>query len=225
MCFGLSAQLPTPETVLNNSIQFHDPNANWGKAPLTLNLKETRPKGPDRRTKIEIDLLAQKFALNQNRGENKIVRVVIENKCSHQLNGKENLTEAEVKEHRLDCARSKSMRDYYTYLWGLPMKLKDPGTILAPKVSLDTYQNINCYVLKVTYNPEVGKDVWYFYFNQKDYALVGYKFYHEESKNDGEYITLEGMETVNGIQLPKTRKWYTNKEKRFLGADILDAGH
>ena len=51
---------------------------------------------------------------------------------------------------------------------------------------------------------------------------MGYRFYHVEEKNDGEYITLEGEEKIKGIRFPKTRKWYYNKDDKFLGADILE---
>jgi hypothetical protein len=101
------------------------------------------------------------------------------------------------------------------------MKLKDPGTIIEEKVESTTFQGTPCYAMKVRYSPEVGQDIWYFYVDKETYALIGYRFYHEESKNDGEYITLEGEETVCQMKLPKTRKWYVNKDDKFLGADIL----
>jgi len=70
----------------------------------------------------------------------------------------------------------------------------------------------------------VGKDIWYFYFDKKTVALIGYRFYHDESKNDGEYITLDGEEIIQGIRIPKNRKWYYNKDDKFLGADFLISG-
>jgi hypothetical protein len=76
-------------------------------------------------------------------------------------------------------------------------------------------------VLKVSYDPETGSDTWYFYFNPETYALAAYQFYHDPAKNDGEYILLEGEAEVGGMRLPKRRSWYTNKERRFLGTDIL----
>jgi len=48
-----------------------------------------------------------------------------------------------------------------------------------------------------------------------------YQFFHEEGKNDGEYILLSGMEEINGIKMPKTREWYYNKDDKYLGTDIL----
>ena len=51
--------------------------------------------------------------------------------------------------------------------------------------------------------------------------MIGYRFYHDESKNDGEYITLEGEIEIEGIKMPKDRYWYMNVNDRFLGADLL----
>ena len=45
--------------------------------------------------------------------------------------------------------------------------------------------------------------------------------YHDESKNDGEYILLSGLEDINGIQMPKKRDWYYNSNDKFLGSDLL----
>ena len=77
--------------------------------------------------------------------------------------------------------------------------------------------------LKVTYDEAVGQDTWYFYLDRKTYALVGYRFYHDESKNDGEYILLEGEASGAGLKLPKTRKWYRHEDDGFLGTDIIES--
>ena len=101
------------------------------------------------------------------------------------------------------------------------MKLKDEGTIIQDKVEKKTFKGKQYLVLKATYKKEVAKDTWYFYFNPKTYAMEVYQFFHDVSKNDGEYILLTEEEIINGIKMPKTRAWYTNKEQKLLGTDIL----
>ncbi|MDB4303987.1 DUF6503 family protein, partial [Desulfosarcina sp.] len=76
-------------------------------------------------------------------------------------------------------------------------------------------------VLKATYDETVGSDIWYFYFDPETYAIEVYQFFHDESKNDGEYILLTEKETISNIKIPKNRAWYTNKEDKLLGTDIL----
>jgi len=81
-----------------------------------------------------------------------------------------------------------------------------------------------CLSIRVTYEEAVGEDIWHFYFDKNSYALIGYRFYHEEEKNDGEYITLDGETMVQGIKIPQNRHWYYNKDDKFLGADFLIKG-
>ncbi len=113
------------------------------------------------------------------------------------------------------------MKDYYTYLYGLPMKLNDPGTNLDPKTEKKTFKGKDYLVLKVTYDAEIGKDTWYFYFDPTTYAMEVYQFYQDESKNDGEYLILKGLESIEGIKMPQTRAWYMNKDDKYLGTDTL----
>lgn len=217
----LSAQDLTPQALLEHSINYHDPKGKWGKTPLTLQLRETRPGNPDRFTSIAINLKKGMFQLEQNRNDDQIGIYVNKDECSFSLNGSKDVSEEDRKRLRLQCDRAKSMRNYYTYLWGLPMKLQDEGTILQ-EVKRTTFMDQDAYSLKVTYDPEVGKDIWYFYFHPETYALIGYRFYHDEAANDGEYITLEGEAQVNDFRLPKKRNWYTHKEDKFLGADSVE---
>ena len=108
-----------------------------------------------------------------------------------------------------------------TYLYGLPMKLKDPGTILDPVVKRKKFKEKEYLVLKVTYEESVGKDTWYFYFNPLTFAMEVYQFFKDESKNDGEYILLNDEILVEGIKMPKNRSWYFNSNDKFLATDRL----
>ncbi len=101
------------------------------------------------------------------------------------------------------------------------MKLKDPGTIIFPKTERKSFKGKEYLVLKVTYKKDVGKDTWYFYFNPETYALEVYQFYHDETKNDGEYILLTDESEINGIKMPKNRAWYYNLDDKYLGTDML----
>jgi hypothetical protein len=56
------------------------------------------------------------------------------------------------------------MRNYYT-LYGLPMKLTDPETIIDPVVVKKEFMGKEYLVLK--YEEGIGKDSWYFYFDPK----------------------------------------------------------
>ncbi len=111
--------------------------------------------------------------------------------------------------------------NYYTYLYGLPMKLKDEGTNIDPKIEKKSFKGKEYLVLKVTYEETVGSDIWFFYFDPKTYAMEVYQFFKKDKPDSGEYILLTGMETINDIKMPKTRAWYYNKDDKYLGTDIL----
>lgn len=221
----VGAQNMTPAALIEKSIQYHDPNGNWGTGMLELNFEETRPNGATRYTDIKMDVASEYFTMTQKNGDIKVVRTITKGNCEHLLNGSAEIPQEDTEKMRLTCERTVFMRDYYTYLWGLPMKLKDPGTILGDEVKEADFFGTKTLEIKVTYDPNVGGDTWYFYFHPKNYRLVGYRFYHDESKNDGEYILLEKEAKVAGMRLPKARTWYTHKEDKLLGTDILVKGN
>ena len=215
------AQEITGKQLLEKAIQFHDPNGKWETFKGRLFVTMETPKSPKRQSEIQIDLPNQYFSVKAKSGENTSEYIVDKDSIQIFFNGDSNLSEETLKKNRLSKERAKMYKNYYTYLYGLPMKLKDEGTIIQDKVEKKTFKGKQYLVLKATYKKEVGKDTWYFYFNPKTYAMEVYQFFHDVSKNDGEYILLTEEEIINGIKMPKTRAWYTNKEQKLLGTDIL----
>ena len=217
----ISSQNLDGKQLLEKAIAYHDPYSNWKSFNSSFNVVMDFPNRPIRKSKIEINLPSSFFRLTVNQNEDILVSTLINDKCILTFNGEKDFSDEIKKEYRLDCERASVLKDYYTYLYGLPMKLKDPGTIIDPNVQKTTIKGIKCFVLKATYEEAVGNDTWYFYFDQKTYALKQYQFYHDESKNDGEYILLEDEVVVNGIKMPKNRSWYFNSNDQFLGIDKL----
>lgn len=216
-----SQSLPTAEAVLKASIQYHDPKGVWAKEAFQLSLRESRADGSARETTIRLDNKTGAFELSQKREDHLLFRSIKGDQCETKLDGSTEISEEDRKKHRLTCDYNRNMSNYYTYLYGLPMKLRDPGTIIHETIQVKNFQGKELLEIKVTYDPEVGKDTWYFYFDPSSYALKGYRFYHDESKNDGEYITLAGEERIGKLRLPKVRKWYTHQEDKLLGTDEL----
>jgi len=219
----INAQSITGQALLKKSIQYHDAKGKWAKFKGTLRFTETRPNGDDRQSIVKLNNRKAYFYLGQNREGYKIEKMVENDVCQYKVNGSASVEDSLVQKLRLTCPQIQRTRNYYVYLWGMPMKLRDEGTQIYEKVTTTTFQDKEVLSMKVTYDKAVGEDIWYFYFNPKNYALVGYRFYHDEDVNDGEYIPLEGEEVINGIRFPKTRTWYVNKDDRLLGADILEA--
>lgn len=212
--------------ILEKSIQFHDPKNVWDEKPIHLNLLETRPGSTDRTTTLSLHLSQSGFRLSQQRNDDQISYSFTKDSLLTEVNGSDEIPD-DVKE-RLSISRDRAimLRNYYTYLWLLPMKLLDPGTVLDEEVTETTYDGYSVYKLKVTYDDAVGHDIWYFYFDRRDFQMRGYQFFHDEMKNDGEYITLSGLAKVGGLLLPLERRWFTNQDNTYLGTDrILQASH
>ncbi len=212
----------TGEQLLDKAIAYHDPNGVWETFNGELHITMLTPNKGKRVSEITLNLPKEYYKSEVTKGENTITSTIEKGKCSLKLNGNSNISKKQKDSLRITCERATFMKNYYSYLYGLPMKLKDPGTIITSKTESKSFKGKEYLVLKVTYEKEVGKDTWYFYFNPETYALEVYQFYHDETKNDGEYILLTGESIVNGIKMPKNRAWYYNKNDKYLGIDILN---
>jgi len=212
--------LSDAQELLVRSLAYHDPAGQWPTYKGTLRFEEARPNGEVRNTQVTLDVPGSGMVHRGEADGRTLVRDVRADHCSATLDGREP-TEAEMEDLGLACDRLERTRNYYHFLWGLPMKLEDPGTQIDESVERTTFMDAEVEQIRVTYDPEVGGDTWYFYFEPATAKLVGYRFYHDESKNDGEYIILEDELDVAGMRIPANRRWYVNADDRFLGEDRL----
>lgn len=217
------AQSISGDDLVKKSIEYHDPKGKLRKKTVEMSFLETRPGGTNRHSQISFNIRKQKFSLSSSIEDVQIVKRIKKDVVSYMVDGKSEYDDTAIEKYNLNDNRVVMLRNYYQYLWLLPMKLKDDGTIVDPIVETKTFFGKESLQLKVTYDPAVGKDIWYFYFHPDTYALQGYRFYHDESANDGEYILLDGEVVVDGVRIPKSRTWYTHTEDKLLGADILES--
>ncbi|MCB4799816.1 DUF6503 family protein [Neotamlana laminarinivorans] len=212
----------TGTELLDKAIAYHDPEGNWETFSDSLKITMDIPEKPNRESKIYIDLPNEYFSVKAE-AQGKVVEYIVDkDSVIIGFNGEKNPSEAILKANKLSKKRALLYKNYYSYLYGLPMKLKDEGTIIHEKVEDKIFKGKSYLVLKATYDKNVGKDTWYFYFNKVTYAMEVYQFYHDESKNDGEYILLSDEKVISSIKMPKIRAWYMNKDDKHLGTDILN---
>lgn len=216
-------ELPDAKTIISKSIAYHDPDNHWDNLQAHINFVETRPNGSDRNTSVEIDNKKGTFCITRIVEEKSVERHIVNDSCTYMVDDQKYFSSEQIEKYRLQDERSFLLRNYYVYLWGLPMKLNDQGAIINNEVKQITYDNKDAYEVKVTYDENTGSDTWYFYFSPDNYALIGYKFYH--ANGEGEFITLKDIETVQGIKIPKERSWYTIKDSEFLGKDTLESSN
>lgn len=223
--FNVNSQNISGAELLEKAINYHDPNGNWSKFSGNFKVTMTTPNQSPRVSDINISLPAEFFSVTAVKDGITQTYTVGKNNCYLFYNEKE-LNEAEAKEKNMTCERANMYKNYYTYLYGLPMKLEDKGTNIDPKVERKNFKGKDYLVLKVTYDAAIGSDVWYFYFDPETYAMEVYQFYKTDNNgkvtaDSGEHILLSGEETVNGIKMPKIRAWYYNKDDKYLGMDTL----
>ncbi len=215
---GLSA-----DVLLSRSIEYHDPSGRWQTFARTLVLQESRPSGEERTVLVSIDKPNERFVYDRKDDGTHIRGVLEQGTCTATLNGSAMMDDDDRERYGLACAMIERRRNYYQYLYGLPMKLRDRGTIIAPAVSRTRFMDRDVLMINVSYEESVGSDVWRFYFDPQSFRLVGYRFYHDEAKNDGEYVTLEGEYLLDDMRIPKVRKWYRNSDDRYVGTDVLES--
>ncbi|MEM8931393.1 MAG: DUF6503 family protein [Acidobacteriota bacterium] len=216
-------ELPTAEELLTRSIAYHDPNGVFLTRSHHLTFAETRADGSERPALLEVDVGGERFAIE--RGGEHVWRAELDDtSCTVTFDGRpaDAFSTEERQEHRLDCDRATMMRNYYVYLWGMPMKLRDPGTHLGA-VEAQIFEDRPVHALRVTYDEAVGTDIWTFYFDRSTAALVGYRFDRADPSRDGETIIFDGEVEGAGLRLPASRAWFMNADRRYLGTDTLVA--
>ena len=191
----------TAQQVLEQAIQYHDPNGEWPTLNAQFDFTETRPNGADRITFMILDNKSSYMKLNRNDEE------------AYQLMSDEAVTLIGDG----DEARAIRMRNYYLYLWGLPMKLLDEGTQLDETVKEEPVGDVPCYVLTVYYEAET----YYFHFDKESGRMMQYTFI-KVGIEKGEVIKLRDEISFGTIKIPQKRSWYTIPENKFLGMDTLD---
>ncbi|NNE68879.1 MAG: hypothetical protein HKN29_00795 [Rhodothermales bacterium] len=209
------------EQLVDRSIAFHDPDGHWYGRAHRIDLGEKRPDGFVRMTSMRLDPVANSFGVRQDRGEDVVEGYLDPENCAATVNGVIP-DSTHTQRYRLGCPDGLAWwREYYAFMHGMPMKLKDDGTVIHPSVTDTTFLDKPVQQIKVTYDPEVGSDIWYFYFDPETAEMVGSRFYHDEAANDGEYIDYDGLVEADGMRLTRSIHWYTNSEGRYLGTDSL----
>ncbi|MFC3414473.1 DUF6503 family protein [Algoriphagus hitonicola] len=187
--------------LVEKSIQFHDPNQMWGSFSGTFSIKDSLPNGRASR-RYEVSFQNQ---LNKVHYRNDDLEFIVWEDSVQVFKG-------EIKKDR-----ALMLRNYYSYLWGLPMKLMDPETKVEEEILVEDLDGKSYQVVRIPYE----KDTWYFYFDPESAQLEAYKFYQDEVKQKGEIIFLEGLVEFEGLRIPKNRSWYRTEKEEFLGTDQL----
>jgi len=197
---GQESGTPSAAEILERSIAYHDPKDLWSSRPLEITA-EVR--------------LAERLASERGYAE-RTDRILIDNGSGafryQSTRGDETVDESGDGRYK----------NYFTYVFGVPMKLRDEGTLVDPALRREKFGGREVLALRVTYSPEVGSDVWDFFFDPETYALTGCRFFHDETARDGEFLVYEGeIEGPEGLRLPRTRLWHMNLDDEYIATDEI----
>jgi hypothetical protein len=210
----------TGQELLQRTLEYHDPKGNWQEFKARLYLSSADTAGKEHTYEIEIDNTTGYFAHISRRDGKEIVKGMAGGKAFYLLDGKQEISQEDREKYDLTPKSVNGVHTFYGYLYGLPMKLTDEGAIISEAIRDEELEGKSYRVLQVNYAEGVGKDNWFFYLDPDTYAMQAYRFNYGNPES-GEYILLEQEETVQGIKLPKVRKWYWNKSNAYIGTDTL----
>jgi hypothetical protein len=193
----------TGQKLIEKSIVYHDPNAEWDSMRKVLLFSDTRPGKSSRNYEVQLDIPNAYFKYI-NRGEELV----------YEVDGQNCLTADKESEA---CEKALMLRNYYTFLWGLPMKLMDKGTDIEKDFSREMLDGVNAYLVKVPFE----RDVWFFYLHPETFQMLAYKFLTDEDKGVGEIINLQNELIVDNMRIPAERSWFRTENGEFLGTDYL----
>lgn len=221
---------PPAAELVAASIAHHDPQGVWGSGAIELHMvvrydgEFAASRGITELERTRDVLLApgqQRYRMVERRDGHEISYAMDGGEQQVLVDG-EPATDAQRQE--LGLRDPAGYRDYHEYMHGVPMKLADPGTRIAPQVTPMQFDGRDVWAVRVTYDEAVGSDVWDFFFDPATRALVGCRFYHDEAANDGEFITMRGqvVDEATGLRLPAELGWYFNDGGGHLATDTVE---
>ena len=212
---------PTGPELVRQSIAYHDPRGQWPTLRTRLFFQSSPATGNASTYEVELDNATGYFCHISHPEGHEVVKGVVNGQEVFLLDGQPNPSAEDRKKFRLAAGAAQRTRNFYTFLYGLPMKLRDAGTRVAPDAPRQPLLGQTYPTVQVSYDPAVGQDTWSFYLDPRTSALQAYRFYQHKEPNDGEYVLLREVLAVEGVLLPKERKWYLNKDDSYLATDLL----
>ena len=212
------------QQLITESIQHHDPDNNWNKfkSHVSVNsIVERNGKIDSSSRNIFFDLAANHFEMKYNDKGDEIHYFLNNKECFGEILNNTKLTPAELEEKNINCDRAKMYNNYFRYLIGMPMKLKDPGTIINKEITSKVYKDKAYKVVTVTYEEKVGTYTWLFYFDIQTTELVLTEFSKDGSFQNGETIELNNKVRYQNMLLPGQLKWFVLPDRPFLAEENL----
>lgn len=188
--------------LLDNALYYHDPEGNWSGLKTRLYLSNVDKAGQKNNFEIELDNSTGYFAHISRRNGKEVVKGYADGKEFYLLDGNQEISKEDRKKYELTPEALEWVHSFYPYIYGLPMKLTDEGVKITEAEKVEELEGKKYKVLEVDFDPSVGSDNWFFYFEPKTFAMKAYRFNHGDPES-GEYILLEEEEIEKVLECRK----------------------
>ncbi len=143
--------------LLKKVIAYHDPKGIWLKLKARLYLNSTNSEGKSTNFELELDNKTGYFCHISHKDGKIIVKGFLNGKEFFLVDNKKHFTEDDIKRYKLNSESVKGLRNFYGYLYGLPMKLTDPGVNVDETVNNEEVNGKTYPTIRVSYDPEIRK--------------------------------------------------------------------
>ena len=203
--------------VIDASIRYHDPNMRWSSLNdefLVISERDsTRLILANNESRVEWDEKLKDGRI--------ITGGYVGDSCYVKLDGKSIEPKGEIENFLLDCPQIIGRSNYWLYMFGLPMKLKDRQAEIDPSSVLVDFLGKKYWRVKVGYEGSAEGERWQFYFAPDTYRFAIAQYFHPALGEDSEYIIYDTPIDLHGMVLPAKHSWYMLNEKEFIGSEQL----
>ena len=222
----LPSNLWTPaRALLERSLAWHDPAGLWGTRPYSFSWVTTRPDGT---IGYDFDItllpngdLAFEGTRAGHRIEYRVEGDTVRVRVDGAVLGRDEIA-AEVRDALvLDREGGRFWQGYLGFLGALPFCLDEPDVFLEEEVAEEELDGRPVLAIRAHFQPGVGTDRWTFWFEPETAELVGCRFDRADPNKAGETILFERVSSIDGLRVPRTRRWFVNGSGRFLGSDVI----
>ena len=209
----------TAQDWINYSIAYHDPQNNWPRFKAQIESYSKVDRGAD-----TLQTSTRRLAFENPRSyfdcsmkvKNYTMNLKLDEKTCVTTWDKPDVSQEERDRYYKECAFTKNYRDYYRYLIGIPMVLKDELTIVNPSVEEETIDGKSYKRITVNYAPVDKHPTWQFYIDPGSGRLVRSKFFRyneKEKKHTGEILDYPEHQLFQGMQMRTKMIWYYLDQK------------
>lgn len=210
------------KTIIEKSINKHDPSGNWESVHLRIHIQEPRVSNPHRYSVLKLNNNNGAFELVRNRDEH-IVQYITDPKGSSKvlLDGDEEIDSSLVKKYGLDPTVNMRYKSFYHFMYGIPMTLNDKTVKSFGSATTAFFNNQESYKVEVELSETLISANWNLYISSKDYRLLGVEMVFPEDSTKGERIYFEHDFEYDDLIIPRVRHWHNYHDNQYMGSDII----